>query len=49
MITRNEKTKQKFVSIALFLLTLLAGGLEAKLVIALGNGGFAPDLNTDGG
>jgi len=44
-----KKINIKFVSIALFLLTLLAGGLAAKHAIAPGNGGFAPDPNGDGG
>jgi len=38
-----KKINIKFVSIALFLLTLLAGGLAAKQAIAPGNGGVEPD------
>ncbi|MBK5114146.1 MAG: hypothetical protein KGD59_08890 [Candidatus Heimdallarchaeota archaeon] len=45
-----KKINIKFVSIALFLLTLLAGGLAAKQAIAPGaGGGWAPDPNPDGG
>ena len=44
-----KKINIKFVSIALFLLTLLAGGLAAKHAIAPGSGGFGPDPNGDGG
>ncbi len=44
-----KKINIKFVSIALFLLTLLAGGLAAKQAIAPGNGGFKPDPNGDSG
>ena len=44
-----KKINIKLVSIALFLLTLLAGGLAAKQAIAPGNGGFGPDPNSDGG
>ena len=44
-----KKLNIKLVSIALFLLTLLAGGLAAKHVIAPGNGGVCPDPNPNGG
>ena len=37
------------VSIALFLLTLLDGGLAAKHAIAPGTGGWGADPNPDGG
>lgn len=37
------------VSIALFLLTLLAGGLAAKHAIAPGTSGWGADPNPDGG
>ncbi len=42
-----KKINIKFVSIALFLLTLLAGGLAAKQAIA--PGGFKPNPNGSGG
>jgi hypothetical protein len=44
-----KKINIKFVSIALFLLTLLAGGFAAKQAIAPAGGGWAPDPNPDGG
>ena len=43
-----KKINIKLVSIALFLLTLLAGGLSAKQAIAGGNDGVEPDLDPDG-
>jgi len=44
-----KKMNSKIVAVAFVLLTLLAGGLAAKQVIAGGNGGFGPDPNGDGG
>jgi hypothetical protein len=44
-----KKINIKLVSLALFVLTLLVGGLTAKQVIAGGNGGVAPDFDPDGG
>ena len=44
-----KKFNIKLVSIALFLLTLLAGGLAAKHAIAPGTGGWGADPNPDGG
>ena len=43
-----KKVNSKVVTVAFLLLTLLAGGLAAKQVIAGGNGGFKPDPNGDG-
>jgi len=44
-----KKINIKIVSIALFVLTLLAGGFAAKQAIAGGNGGVCPDPNPPGG
>ncbi len=44
-----KKVNIKFVLIALFLLTLLAGGLAAKHAIAPGSGGWGSDSNPDDG
>ena len=44
-----KKVNTRIVAVAFLLLTLLAGGLAAKQVIAGGNGGVEPDLEPDGG
>jgi hypothetical protein len=44
-----KKISIKIVAVAFVLLTLLAGGLSAKHVIAGGNGGVCPDPNPNGG